>query len=134
MAMPATTRWTADMLRALPDDGKRYEVIDGELFVTPSPSWRHQDALLGMASVLRPYVTTHGVGHVIVSPADVSFDDDNLVQPDIFVTPLVGGRRPLEWSDVKALLLAVEVLSPSTARADRQVKLRLYQRQNVPEY
>jgi Uma2 family endonuclease len=134
MAMPATTRWTADMLRALPDDGKRYEVIDGELFVTPSPSWRHQDAVLGMASVLRPYVTTHGVGHVILSPADVSFDDDNLVQPDVFVTPLVGGRRPLEWSDVKALLLAVEVLSPSTARADRQVKLRLYQRQNVPEY
>ena len=134
MAMPATTRWTADMVRALPDDGKRYEVVDGELFVTPSPSWRHQDAVLGMASVLRPYVNAHGVGHVIVSPADVAFDGANLVQPDVFVTPLVAGRRPRDWSDVKALLLAVEVLSPSTARADRQVKLRLYQRQNVPEY
>jgi Uma2 family endonuclease len=134
MAMPATTRWTADMVRALPDDGERYEVIDGELFVTPSPSWRHQDAVLGMAIVLRSYVSTHRVGHVLVSPADVAFDDANLVQPDVFVTPLVGGRRPREWSDVKTLLLAVEVLSPNTARADRQVKLRLYQRQRVPEY
>ena len=134
MVMPAATTWTADMVRAIPDDGKRYEIIDGELFVTPSPSWRHQDAVLGMATVLRPYVTTHGVGHAIVSPADVSFDPHTVVQPDVFVTPLVDGRRPQEWSAVRMLLLAVEVLSPSTARADRRVKLRLYQRQNVPDY
>jgi Uma2 family endonuclease len=134
MAMPATARWTAEMVRALPNDGKRYEVIDGELFVTPSPSWRHQDAVLGMARVLHPYLNTHGVGHVIISPADVSFDNDNLVQPDVFAVPLIGGRRPREWSDIKTLLLAVEVLSPGTARADRRVKLRLYQRQHVPEY
>ena len=134
MAMPATTRWTADMVRALPDDGNRYEVIDGELFVTPSPALRHQDAVLAMASLIRPYVNANGVGHVVVSPADVTFDDGSLVQPDVFVTPLVGGRRPREWSEVKTLLLAVEVLSPSTARADRRVKLRLYQRQHVPEY
>lgn len=134
MGMPATTRWTAKMVRALPDDGNRYEVIDGELFVTPSPALRHQDAVLEMASLVHPYVNAHGVGHVVVSPADVTFDDGNLVQPDVFVTPLVGGRRPREWSEVKTLLLAVEVLSPSTARADRRVKLRLYQRQQVPEY
>lgn len=134
MAMPATTRWTAEMVRALPDDGNRYEVIDGELFVTPSPTLRHQDAVLEMASLVRPYVKAYGVGHVLVSPADVTFDDGNLVQPDVFVSPLVGGRRPREWSEVKTLLLAVEVLSPSTARADRRVKLRLYQRQHVPEY
>jgi Uma2 family endonuclease len=134
MAMPATTRWTAEMVRALPDDGNRYEVIDGELFVTPSPALRHQDAVLAMASLIRPYVNANGIGHVVVSPADVTFDDGSLVQPDVFVTPLVGGRRPREWSEVKTLLLAVEVLSPSTARADRRVKLRLYQRQRVPEY
>ena len=134
MAMPATTRWTVEMVRALPDDGNRYEVIDGELFVTPSPALRHQDAVLAMASLVRPYVSAHGVGHVVVSPADVTFDDGSLVQPDVFVTPLVGARRPRDWSEVKALLLAVEVLSPSTARADRRVKLRLYQRQHVPEY
>jgi Uma2 family endonuclease len=134
LAMPATTRWTAEMVRALPDDGKRYEVIDGELFVTPAPALRHQDAVFQMASRLAPYVSTHGLGHVIVSPADVTFADGSLVQPDVFVAPLIGGRRPREWSDIKTLLLAVEVLSPSTARADRRVKLRLYQRQHVPEY
>ena len=134
MAMPATTRWTAEMVRALPDDGKRYEVIDGELFVTPSPSWRHQDAVFAIARVLHLYVETHGVDHVIIAPADIAFDNYNLVQPDVFVVPLVGGRRPREWSDVKTLRLAVEVLSPGTARADRRVKLRLYQRERVPEY
>src|SRR5688500_6945921 len=110
MAMPATTRWTAEMVRALPDDGNRYEVIDGELFVTPSPTLRHQDAVLEMASLVRPYINAHGVGHVVVSPADVTFDDGSLVQPDVFVTPLVGERRPREWSEINRLLLAVEVL------------------------
>ena len=134
MAMAATTRWTADMVRALPDDGKRYEVIDGELFVTPSPALRHQDAVFEMASLLRPYVNEHRVGRVFVSPADVTFRDGSLVQPDVFVAPLIDGRRPRDWSEVTALLLAVEILSPSTARADRQVKLRLFRRQRVPEY
>jgi iron complex outermembrane receptor protein len=62
MGMPATTTWTADMVRALPDDGKRYEVIDGELFVTPAPSWTHQRAvrelLLRLAGYLREDLAT----------------------------------------------------------------------------
>ena len=134
MVMPATTRWTADMVRALPDDGKRYEVIDGELFVSPSPALRHQDAVYEMATRLGPYVKAHSLGRVIVAPADVTFPDGSLVQPDVFVAPLIEGRRPRDWSDVKTLLLAVEILSPSTARADRLVKLRLFRRQHVPEY
>lgn len=68
------------------------------------------------------------------SPADIEFDPRTLVQPDIFVAPFVGGRRPRNWPEIHELLLAVEVLSPSTARADRQVKRRRYQRQGVPEY
>jgi Uma2 family endonuclease len=134
MAMPATTRWTADMVRALPDDGKRYEVIDGELFVTPSPALPHQEAVFAMANRLAPYVDEHRVGRVFMSPSDVTFPDGSLVQPDVFVAPLIDGRRPRQWSGVKNLLLAVEILSPSTARADRQVKLRLFRRQRVPEY
>jgi Uma2 family endonuclease len=134
MAMPATTHWTADMVRALPDDGKRYEVIDGELFVTSSPTLRHQEAVLEMASRLGAYLKAHPIGRVLVSPADVTFPDGSLTQPDVFVAPLLLGHRPSEWKEVKSLVLAVEVLSPSTARADRRVKLRLYQRQQVPEY
>jgi Uma2 family endonuclease len=134
MAMPATTRWTAEMVRALPDDGNRYEVIDGELFVTPSPTLRHQEAVREMANRLGAYLKEHAVGCVLISPADVTFPDGSLTQPDVFVAPLLAGKRPSEWKDIESLVLAVEVLSPSTARADRRVKLRLYQRQHVPEY
>ena len=69
-----------------------------------------------------------------MSPADIEFDPHTLMQPDVFVVPSVEGRRPRTWSDISQLLLAVEVLSPSTARADRTVKRRRYQRAGVPEY
>ena len=134
MAMPATTRWTADMVRALPDDGKRYEVIDGELFVTPAPTFRHQHAAFEIGTLLKPYVATHAIGVVVLSPADVLTAKHVMVQPDVFVARLIEGRKPASWNDVGIPLLAIEILSPSTARADRHVKRRLYQRERVPEY
>lgn len=135
MGMPqATQEWTAEMVRALPDDGKRYEVIDGELFVTPAPRLLHQRAVLEIATPLRSYVRLHDLGELLCSPADIEFDPKTLVQPDVFVAPLTQGRRPRTWKEVRGLLLAVEVLSPSTARADRVVKRRRYQRAGVPEY
>jgi Uma2 family endonuclease len=109
MAMPATTRWTAEMVRALPDDGKRYEVIDGELFVTPSPTLRHQEAVFEMARRIGAYVDEHGAGRMFVSPADITFPDGSLTQPDVFVAPLLLGKRPSEWKEIESLLLAVEV-------------------------
>ena len=134
MDMAATTKWTAEMVRALPDDGNRYEVIDGELFVTPAPSWDHQEAAVELLTRLRSYLQATGVDNAMIAPADVEFDNERMVEPDVFVVPLVEGRKPRAWEDVRRLLLAVEILSPSTARADRQVKRRLYQRQGVPEY
>jgi len=136
MGMPHTAeRWTAAMVRALPDDRNRYEVIDGELLVTPAPSWPHQWVVGGLFWHLTNYLQGQSWGEVLISPADISFHEDMLVQPDIFVVPSgPEGRRPRGWADIRALLLAVEVLSPSTARADRQVKRRLYQREGVREY
>ena len=135
MAMPAQpTEWTVEMVRALPDDGNRYEVIDGELFVTPAPSWTHQRAVLELALLLVPYLREHGIGEVIISPADVMFGPTNMVEPDLFVVPLVEGTPPSAWEDVGRLLLTVEVLSPSTLRTDRGEKRELYQRKGVPEY
>ena len=134
MAMPATTLWTADMVRALPDDGKRYEVIDGELFVTPSPVLLHQRAAFALAKLLSAYVDRHTFGDVLLAPADVLSAKHVLVQPDVFVVPLIEGRKPASWEETTRLLLAIEILSPSTARADRRVKRRLYQRERVPEY
>jgi Uma2 family endonuclease len=126
--------WTVDDIHALPDDGNRYEVIDGELLVTPAPRWRHQRAIGVLYGLLRSYVDGARVGDVLFAPADVVFSPTRLVQPDLFVVPLVDGRRPEQFADVGRLLLAVEVLSPSTARADRVAKRTLFRDQRVPEY
>jgi Uma2 family endonuclease len=136
MAMPAQpTEWTVEMVRALPDDGNRYEVIDGELFVTPAPSVYHQRAVRELLYVVGPYVSTHGVGEALTSPADVVvYGPRKFVQPDLFVVPLVDGAPMRAWSEVGRLLLAVEVLSPSTRHADRGRKRILYAEKAVPEY
>jgi Uma2 family endonuclease len=135
MGMAHTSgNWTADMVRALPDDGNRYEVVAGQLLVTPAPSWRHGDAVAELYVILRQYCREHRVGHVKIAPQDVEFDQHNMVEPDLFVVPLVGGTKPLEWEAVRRLLLTVEVLSPGTARYDRFTKRTLYQARDVPEY
>ncbi len=69
-----------------------------------------------------------------MSPADISFANDIILQPDLFVAPLVNGKPPRNWSDIRSLILAVEVVSPSTAQTDRTRKRALYQREGVPEY
>ena len=135
MGMPAPqTEWTPEMARGLPDDGNRYEVLDGELFVTPAPSYRHQAVLARLYDVIRPYVERHALGWTRWSPADIEFSPRRMVQPDLFVVPNEGQGEPRSWKDVKRLLLAVEALSPTTARVDRLRKRPLYQEHQVPEY
>ena len=112
----------------------RYELIDGELVVTPAPSLRHQEAVRRIIRILEDYLAVHRVGHPYISPADVAMGPDSNVEPDVFVAPLVGGRRPKTWDELGPLLLVVEVLSPSTARYDRKGKRALYLRRGVPEY
>jgi Uma2 family endonuclease len=133
MAAPYT-HWTIDRLRALPDDGRRYEIIGGELYVTPSPSVRHQRAALALAVRLRMYLAAHPIGEVIMAPADVEFSDDSVVEPDVFVVPLIGGRPVEDLKDAGRPLLVAEVLSPSTERTDRGRKRELFQARGVPEY
>ena len=144
-------RWTVDEVLTLPEDGRRYELIDGVLFVngvevlegdlaavdaamTPSPTWTHQNAVFELARLLANYVDRQRAGHVMVAPADVSVTPIELVQPDVFVVPLVGGKVPVSWEEAGSLLLAAEVLSPSSARTDRVIKRQLCQRAGVPQY
>ena len=136
MAMPAQhTEWTVDMVRALPDDGNRYEVIDGELFVTPSPSVFHQRAISELHNLVSPYVKAHRIGEALHSPADVVvYGPHKFVQPDFFVLPLLNGLPVRAWTEVGRLILTVEVLSPSTAGTDHTRKRTLYQEKAVPEY
>ena len=131
MAMPAPLYYTAEMVLALPDDGNRYETVHGELLVTPSPRALHQLALERVVLALAEYLRREPVGALWFAPADISWSPDTLVQPDCFVVPL-DEARTLDWARMKTLLLAVEVLSPTTARADRFTKRRLYQEQRIP--
>jgi Uma2 family endonuclease len=133
-AVPPVERWSVEQVRALPDDGKRCEVVDGVLLVTPAPRLVHQAALKALYDALGGFVRSQRFGAVLWSPADIVFGPRTLVQPDLFVAPLVEGRRPREWSEITSLVLAVEVLSPGTASRDRGVKRRLYQRVGVGEY
>ena len=136
MGMPAAAAkdWTVEMLETLPDDGKRYEIIEGELFVTPAPAWRHQDVLGELHFAFRSYLKLHRAGFVLTAPADVDFDRQNIVQPDLFVAPLAHGRKPASFKEAGSLLLAIEILSPSTGRLDRTKKRDLYRRFEVAEY
>lgn len=134
MAMPAPhTDWTVDMVRELPDDGKRYEVIDGVLLVSPAPALVHQRAIAELYVLLRPYVAALGL-EAIMAPAAVTWSTRTEVQPDLLVLPLANGRFAQRFEDVGVLELAVEVLSPSSVRTDRFTKRREYQRRGVPEY
>jgi len=135
MHMPLLKRlWTVDDLADLPDDGQRYEIIDGELFVTPAPSLRHQEAIAELHVLLRAYLSRERVGHAYFAPADIVFSRTRAVQPDLLVMPLVGERRPERFEDVGRLLLAIEVLSPTTARADRVAKRPIFRDEGVAEY
>ncbi|HUF28584.1 MAG TPA: Uma2 family endonuclease [Gemmatimonadaceae bacterium] len=134
VAMPsAAKRWTVDDLASLPDDGNRYEIIDGELLVTPAPSWRHQRIVGALYRRIAAYLEEHHFGDILMAPADVVFARDTVVEPDLLVVPLVDGRKPKAWSDVGRLLLAVEALSPSSMRQDRYKKRPRYQKEQVPE-
>ena len=137
MGMPATVNdWTVDMLDALPEDGQRYEIIDGELFVTPGPGEPHQDIVGELHARLREYLKGRGIGKAMVSPADVRRGDRtrNRVQPDVFVVRFSEGKRPTYPYELHDLLLAVEVVSPSNPILDYQVKRDLYLKERVGEY
>lgn len=125
--------YTAEMVLALPADGKRYETVHGELLVTPAPRPLHQRVLSELFAAIHAYLQREPVGRAYLSPADISWGSDLLVQPDLFVVPREQ-RRLARWSEVDRLLLVVEVQSPSTQRADRFTKRRLYQAQGVPLY
>jgi len=134
MHMHPLRQWTAADLLDMPDDGQRYEVIDGELFVTPAPSLDHQAALGALYARLSEYLNRERVGYLFFSPADITFSPRRAVQPDLFVAPPVGDHRPRSYSEITRLMLAIEALSPSTARLDRIVKRNLYREERVAEF
>lgn len=132
MGMPAveSRRWTAAEVQSLPEEpGKRFECVDGELLVSPSPSRAHQIALAFLSRALDAYVGNRAL--VLPAPLDYVLDPFTVVQPDITVVPTPAGRAPRRDEESEPPVLFVEVLSPSTARYDRVVKRHRYQREGV---
>ena len=127
------TRITCDDFVKLPDDGKRYEVMDGDLIVSPSPVLRHQRIVGRMFRLLADHVETHDLGEVVVSPMDVVFSEDNILQPDVIY--LKKGRAQEPDDRIRCVPdLVVEVLSESASPAELQRKADIYARFGVPHY
>lgn len=139
MVMPAATppapvRWTRAMLDALPDDRQRHEIIDGEHYVTPSPAFVHQRVITRLLVALEQYVAAERLGWAVTAPSDIELAEDTIVQPDVTVFARKGTRLPRTWAEGGLPILAVEVISPSSASRDRILKRRRYQRAGIAEY
>ena len=119
---------------ALPDDGHRYQLLEGELVVTPSPNRWHQQISIRLASDVLNHVQARGLGRVFAAPLDVTLDDHNVVQPDIFFISKARAGILQDGRIIGAPDLCVEILSPGTERIDRVRKLGLYARFGVTHY
>ena len=135
MGMPlAIPRYTAEEVRRFPDDRLRYEVIRGELFVTPAPGTPHQRAVRELCTALHAYVVNHGLGEALPAPYEVEFTEDSAVQPDVLVMLAPQKDRLTRKRLYGPPALVVEVVSYSSKRTDRLQKRQLYQEEGVPEY
>jgi Uma2 family endonuclease len=134
MAVRARVRFVADDIWDTPDDGKRYEVIDGGLYVSPPPTLGHQGVVGTLHEYIAPYLRRERRGRLFVAPVGLVLDEENGLQPDlVYVSPERAGiltERGIEGAPD----LVVEVLSSSTRARDRGVKMRRYAAAGIPHY
>ncbi len=128
----STSAWTLAQLDRLPDDGNKYELVDGELFVTPAPSPAHEELASVLHGILAPYVLAHALGRVY-TPRAVVRTNESEVEPDLMVRPAMP-TLPKQWAEMPMPLLVVEILSRTTQRRDREQKRGFYRRIGVAEY
>jgi Uma2 family endonuclease len=126
-------RFTYSDYCLLPDD-KRYELIDGDLYMAPAPLIRHQVILRTLLSLLWPFVRDNGLGQVYSSPVDVIFSNEDVFQPDLLF--VAAGREGIvtERACEGPPDLVIEILSPSTGQRDRELKRKVYANYGVKEY
>ncbi len=131
---PPQGSWTYDDYAALPDDGHRYEIVNGVLVMAPAPSPSHQDIVGEIFSYLRTHIKLAGLGRVFTAPIDVDLEPKNVYQPDVVVILNAHLDRVAEKKIIGAPDLVVEVVSPSTAAYDRLTKYDVYARTGIVEY
>jgi Uma2 family endonuclease len=127
-------KYTYQDLRSTPDDGKRYELFEGDIIVSPSPTTLHQSTVLNIAMIVGSFVRENDRGNVFIASCDVYFSDDTVVEPDLLV--VARDRLSIVKDDYieGAPDLVVEVLSPTSEERDRGYKFKLYAEQGVKEY
>ncbi len=134
---PNTVRWTAADLDLFPDNGNRYEIIQGELLVTRAPDWQHQKASTRMSTALDAWSLATGLGEAVQAPGVIFTDADHVIPDVVWVSR---ERLAVLLDDAGHLTgapeLVVEVLSPGhdNERRDRELKLKLYSERGVQEY
>ena len=126
--------WTYDDYAALPADGNRYEIVNGVLYMSPSPSWSHQEIVGRFFRYLSSYAETAGIGGAFVAPLDVELAPNTVFQPDVVVLLKASHKKLKERHIVGAPGLAVKVVSPTSETHDRYRKIPAYARAGVPEY
>jgi len=131
---PSQGSWTYDEYAALPDDGQRYEIVNGVLVMAPAPSPEHQAIVLEIASYLRIHIKLASLGRVFPAPIDVDLGQKNVFQPDVVVVLNTHLDRIAAKKIVGAPDLVVEVVSPGSGVMDRIAKYAVYARAGIPEY
>ena len=135
MATKAQIKFTYEDYKSLPEsETKRYELLEGELVMVPSPSWFHQSISRAIFRYLDRFVEDHALGGVWYAPLDVVLSDDYVVQPDILFISTARQSIIAKEEIRGAPDLVVEILSPSTAERDRTLKKKLYAKYGVQEY
>jgi Uma2 family endonuclease len=134
MARTAPRKLTYEDLLALPDDGLRHELIDGEHYVTPAPNIKHQAVVSNLTAAIVTFAKRHDLGRLFTAPCDVVFSPINVVEPDLLFISRERLGVLTELNVQGAPDLVVEILSPSTRKRDEGVKRQLYERMGVREY
>ena len=128
------TRLTYEQYRALPEDGNRYEVVQGELLMTAAPRIDHQRVSANLQFILESYIRANNWGKLFDAPVEVYLGEEDIVQPDLVCVSREHEQIIAEKNITGAPDLIVEILSPSTARYDRVLKANMYARHRVPHY
>jgi len=132
--LKAERLFTYDDYLTLPNDGKRYEIIDGELIMTPAPETEHQSILGNLYRLLEGLARTQHLGKVLFAPVDIVLSMTDVVQPDLVFVSRSRQQIITKKNIVSAPDVVVEILSAGTEKTDRTTKKALYERYGVKEY
>lgn len=134
MAAQPKVKFTYEDYLLFPDDGKRHELVDGEHYMTPAPSTKHQKVSINLSTILKNFLKQNRIGIVFAAPCDVVLSDLDVVQPDLLFVSAARASIITEKCIQGAPDPIIEILSETTRKTDEIIKRKLYERYGVREY